>query len=185
MVNTGILKVNEDESSVLLDQERSTGYPAVRGKTCACAGTSKSRQRILQSWQSEATEDACQPEQLCNMDVDVDSDLQCPICLELYTYPIILPCSHVLCRSPCAEHLFDFNFIRCPVCRDKLLRQWRYIESLPRVIALENIIERYKKEQKKDKSEVAKSSASPQPKQTAVQAASNGSNEDLAKSLTY
>ena len=83
------------------------------------------------------------------MDVDVDNDLQCPICLELYTYPIILPCSHVLCRKPCAEHLFDFNFIRCPVCRDNCYVSGG-INSLPRVIALENIIERYKKESKKE-----------------------------------
>ncbi|XP_022346163.2 E3 ubiquitin-protein ligase Midline-1-like isoform X4 [Crassostrea virginica] len=75
--------------------------------------------------------------------MDVDSDLQCPICLELFSYPIILPCSHVLCRSPCAEHLFDFNFIRCPVCRDNCYVSGG-ISSLPRVIALENIIERYK-----------------------------------------
>ncbi|XP_056018091.1 E3 ubiquitin-protein ligase Midline-1-like isoform X3 [Ostrea edulis] len=75
--------------------------------------------------------------------MDVDCDLQCPICLELFSYPIILPCSHVLCRSPCAEHLFDFNFIRCPVCRDNCYVSGG-ISSLPRVIALENIIERYK-----------------------------------------
>lgn len=75
--------------------------------------------------------------------MEVDSDLQCPICLELFSYPIILPCSHVLCRSPCAEHLFDFNFIRCPVCRDNCYVSGG-IGSLPRVIALENIIERYK-----------------------------------------
>ncbi|XP_062600635.1 E3 ubiquitin-protein ligase Midline-1-like isoform X2 [Saccostrea cucullata] len=75
--------------------------------------------------------------------MEVDSDLQCPICLELFSYPIILPCSHVLCRSPCAEHLFDFNFIRCPVCRDNCYVSGG-ISSLPRVIALENIIERYK-----------------------------------------
>ena len=85
------------------------------------------------------------------MDVDVDNDLQCPICLELYTFPIILPCSHVLCRKPCAEHLFDFNFIRCPVCRDNCYVSGG-INSLPRVIALENIIERYKKERKKEPS---------------------------------
>lgn len=79
-------------------------------------------------------------------EMEVDSDLQCPICLELYSYPIILPCSHVLCRAPCAEQLFDFNFIRCPVCRDNCYVSGG-IGSLPRVIALENIIHRFKQKQ--------------------------------------
>lgn len=115
------------------------------------------------------------------MDVDVDNDLQCPICLELYTYPIILPCSHVLCRSPCAEHLFDFNFIRCPVCRDNCYISGG-IGSLPRVIALENIIERYKNEQKKEK---PKSSAASQSKQQPDTSSSQaGADENLAKSLS-
>lgn len=70
-------------------------------------------------------------------------ELECPICLDLYTYPIILPCSHVLCRSPCAENLFDFNFIRCPVCRDNCYVTGG-LGSLPKVLALENIIDKVK-----------------------------------------
>ena len=82
-----------------------------------------------------------------------ENDLQCPICLELFNYPIILPCSHVLCRSPCAEHLFDFNFIRCPVCRDNCYVSGG-INSLPRVIVLENIVQRYKQNQSQREKEV-------------------------------
>ncbi|XP_067659211.1 E3 ubiquitin-protein ligase Midline-1-like [Haliotis asinina] len=84
--------------------------------------------------------------------MEVDSDLQCPICLELFNYPIILPCSHILCRSPCAENLFDFDFIRCPVCRDNCYISGG-ISSLPRVITLENIIDKYKAERRKDREE--------------------------------
>ncbi|XP_045161107.1 E3 ubiquitin-protein ligase Midline-1-like isoform X2 [Mercenaria mercenaria] len=116
------------------------------------------------------------------MDVDVDNDLQCPICLELYTYPIILPCSHVLCRSPCAEQLFDFNFIRCPVCRDNCYVSGG-ISSLPRVIALENIIERYKSEQKKDASSSSTKTILKQTT-TSAQASHSDTNENLAKSLS-
>ncbi|VDH92520.1 midline 1 [Mytilus galloprovincialis] len=93
-----------------------------------------------------------------NIKMDVDDDLQCPVCLELYSYPIILPCSHVLCREPCAEHLFDFNFIRCPVCRDNCYVSGG-ISSLPRVLALENIICRYKEDQRKGEKEKQKSSS--------------------------
>ena len=120
------------------------------------------------------------------MDVDVDNDLQCPICLELYTYPIILPCSHVLCRTPCAEHLFDFNFIRCPVCRDNCYVSGG-ISSLPRVIALENIIERYKKEQKKGTSSPRPSSSAstnkPQMSQKGTQISNTSTSSNLTKTL--
>lgn len=75
--------------------------------------------------------------------MEVDGELQCPICLDLFTGPIILPCSHILCRRPCAENLFDDTFIRCPVCRDNCYITGG-IGSLPRVLALENIIEKYK-----------------------------------------
>ena len=49
------------------------------------------------------------------MDEYLVGELQCPVCLELLNWPIILPCSHVLCRDPCAERLFVHGFIRCPV----------------------------------------------------------------------
>ena len=80
--------------------------------------------------------------------MEVYNDLMCPICLEFFKHPVILPCSHVLCRSPCAEHLFDFNFIRCPVCRENCYVSGG-IGSLPRVIALESIIEKYRSERRK------------------------------------
>ena len=72
----------------------------------------------------------------------VAEELQCPICLELFHQPIILPCSHILCRAPCAERLFDNGFVRCPVCRDNCFVTGG-VQSLPRVISLENIIEHY------------------------------------------
>ena len=69
-------------------------------------------------------------------------ELHCPICLEFFSCPTILPCSHILCREPCAERLFDRGFVRCPVCRDNSFVSGG-VASLPRVISLENIIERY------------------------------------------
>ena len=70
-------------------------------------------------------------------------ELQCPVCLELFSCPVILPCSHVLCRSPCAERLLNHGFVRCPVCRDNSYIS-DGVQSLPRVISLENIISRLK-----------------------------------------
>eukprot|EP00918_Siedleckia_nematoides_P054876 GHVU01119821.1.p1 GENE.GHVU01119821.1~~GHVU01119821.1.p1 ORF type:complete len:609 (-),score=56.35 GHVU01119821.1:1770-3596(-) len=73
---------------------------------------------------------------------ELRDELVCPICLELFDHPIILPCSHVLCNSPCAERLFNNGFVRCPVCRDNSFVSGG-LDALPRVISLEHIIERY------------------------------------------
>ena len=75
--------------------------------------------------------------------MDLERDLRCPICLEFFSHPMILPCSHVLCRKPCAENLFSFSFIRCPVCRESCYVNGG-LETLPRVFALENIIDKFK-----------------------------------------
>lgn len=73
---------------------------------------------------------------------EILQELQCPICLEFYNYPVILPCAHILCRSPCAERLFgNGNFVKCPVCRDNSFVSGG-VSHLPRVISLENIIEK-------------------------------------------
>lgn len=98
---------------------------------------------------------------MCEIPLEAGNDLQCPICLELFKHPIILPCSHILCRSPCAENLFEFNCIRCPVCRDNCYVSGG-IGSLPRVIALESIIEKYRAERRKDGSKLQKQPKRPQ-----------------------
>jgi hypothetical protein len=79
----------------------------------------------------------------------VEDELRCPVCLELFTCPIILPCSHILCRTPCAERLFVRESIRCPVCRDNSLVTGG-VDSLPRVISLEHIIEQIRSQPTED-----------------------------------
>lgn len=52
----------------------------------------------------------------------IEDELTCCICLELFTVPVILPCSHNLCRQ-CALGLTDKGafgpqeYISCPHCR--------------------------------------------------------------------
>ncbi|XP_052760483.1 E3 ubiquitin-protein ligase Midline-1-like isoform X1 [Mya arenaria] len=164
-----------DLPDIRLSGNRRTDAQESRGHSSAFTRSHNHRHRKVTTASSNLNNSV-------TMDVDVDNDLQCPICLELYTYPIILPCSHVLCRSPCAEQLFDFNFIRCPVCRDNCYVSGG-ITSLPRVIALENIIERYKNEQKKGKNEKTTIPSTNQPKQQNP-AAQKDTSETLAKSLS-
>ena len=51
----------------------------------------------------------------------IDEQLQCAICIETYSDPKQLPCSHVYCKS-CLENLVERNqqeqpYITCPSCR--------------------------------------------------------------------
>lgn len=46
-----------------------------------------------------------------------DEELSCPICRDLFRDPVILTCSHSICRM-CVEQYWELKEFRaCPVCR--------------------------------------------------------------------
>eukprot|EP00755_Sulcionema_specki_P027026 Sspe_Gene.86996::Locus_57838_Transcript_1_1_Confidence_1.000_Length_624::g.86996::m.86996 len=82
-----------------------------------------------------------------------EEELTCPVCLEIFHDPVILPCSHNLCQD-CAIALLGFrknliccsrlwslctrNRLECPLCqRSTSLNP----HSLPRNLALRNLAE--------------------------------------------
>ncbi|XP_020900175.1 E3 ubiquitin-protein ligase TRIM9 [Exaiptasia diaphana] len=99
----------------------------------------------------------------------MEGELTCPICLELFKRPIVLPCSHNLCTN-CARRLLEprgsskawvdwavknreKNYkshlepdVKCPSCRQKIPVDPRGVDALPRNLILENVIERFKEE---------------------------------------
>lgn len=47
---------------------------------------------------------------------DVD-DLTCQVCRKIFSLPLRLPCSHAICKFPCAYKTLMYNFkLVCPVC---------------------------------------------------------------------
>ena len=42
--------------------------------------------------------------------------LECPVCMEFYKDPRLLPCSHTLCKT-CLDGVVNNSSITCPVCR--------------------------------------------------------------------
>ena len=41
---------------------------------------------------------------------------QCPVCLEVYVDPKVLPCDHSLCAG-CVQRLKQRSRIKCPLCK--------------------------------------------------------------------
>ncbi|KAJ3582036.1 hypothetical protein NHX12_015975 [Muraenolepis orangiensis] len=87
----------------------------------------------------------------------LEKQLSCPICLEMFTKPVvILPCQHNLCRG-CASDLYDsrnrYHYsggtFRCPTCRFEVSLDRHGVYGLQRNLLVENIIDLYKTQQEK------------------------------------
>uniref|UniRef100_A0A4W4GUJ9 E3 ubiquitin-protein ligase Midline-1 n=1 Tax=Electrophorus electricus TaxID=8005 RepID=A0A4W4GUJ9_ELEEL len=86
------------------------------------------------------------------MDV-LESELTCPICLELFEDPLLLPCAHSLCFN-CAHRILvshctssepaeSLGAFQCPTCRYVIaLSPHRGLDGLKRNVTLQNIIDR-------------------------------------------
>uniref|UniRef100_A0A4W6CHN1 Tripartite motif-containing protein 54 n=1 Tax=Lates calcarifer TaxID=8187 RepID=A0A4W6CHN1_LATCA len=94
----------------------------------------------------------------------LEKQLVCPICLEMFTKPVvILPCQHNLCRK-CANDIFQASNpylstrsgstvtsggrFRCPSCRHEVVLDRHGVYGLQRNLLVENIIDMYKQEPK-------------------------------------
>nr|XP_043897805.1 E3 ubiquitin-protein ligase TRIM63-like isoform X1 [Solea senegalensis] len=92
----------------------------------------------------------------------LEKQLICPICLEMFTKPVvILPCQHNLCRK-CANDIFQASNpylstrssstvtsggrFRCPSCRHEVVLDRHGVYGLQRNLLVENIIDMYKQD---------------------------------------
>ncbi|TKC34234.1 hypothetical protein EI555_002064 [Monodon monoceros] len=85
----------------------------------------------------------------------LESELTCPICLELFEDPLLLPCAHSLCFS-CAHRILvsscssgesvePITAFQCPTCRYVISLNHRGLDGLKRNVTLQNIIDRFQK----------------------------------------
>uniref|UniRef100_UPI00398F15A9 E3 ubiquitin-protein ligase Midline-1 isoform X1 n=2 Tax=Pristiophorus japonicus TaxID=55135 RepID=UPI00398F15A9 len=92
---------------------------------------------------------------LCLKMETLESELTCPICLELFEDPLLLPCAHSLCFS-CAHRILvshcasnesveSITAFQCPTCRYVIALNHRGLEGLKRNVTLQNIIDRFQK----------------------------------------
>ena len=73
------------------------------------------------------------------------SQLTCPICLDQYTDPRVLPCAHCYCKD-CIDHLpveleNGRYVVRCPTCRQPSELRERGASSLPVAFHINNLLE--------------------------------------------
>ncbi|XP_073248422.1 E3 ubiquitin-protein ligase TRIM9-like [Porites lutea] len=101
----------------------------------------------------------------------MELELTCPVCLDLFQRPVVLPCSHNLC-TPCARKILEPHGtpkawakwvkenrtpeykshldpnVKCPTCRQRIPVDPIGVDGLARNLILENVIERFKEERK-------------------------------------
>ncbi|XP_021379851.1 tripartite motif-containing protein 59-like isoform X2 [Mizuhopecten yessoensis] len=98
---------------------------------------------------------ACSKDQILTNQLDLEEDLTCSICLELYNDPVSLPCQHNFCRKCIHSHLHQKSDIHvhvlgaehgrfpCPNCRDYVELTETDIKKLPKNFALQNIVHKF------------------------------------------
>uniref|UniRef100_A0A3Q1GNI4 Tripartite motif-containing protein 54 n=1 Tax=Acanthochromis polyacanthus TaxID=80966 RepID=A0A3Q1GNI4_9TELE len=95
---------------------------------------------------------------------NLEKQLICPVCLELFSKPVvILPCQHNLCRK-CANDIFQSanplwqsrgsssivasgGRFRCPSCRHEVVLDRHGVFGLQRNLLVENIIDIYRQQE--------------------------------------
>ncbi|KAM9493454.1 zinc-binding protein A33 [Clarias gariepinus] len=71
-----------------------------------------------------------------------EEDLLCPVCCDIFSDPVLLPCSHSFCRS-CLQNFWERSLFRsCPVCRRRVSKK-----QAPSNLALRNLCEAFKQTQ--------------------------------------
>ncbi|XP_066541685.1 nuclear factor 7, ovary-like [Hoplias malabaricus] len=70
-----------------------------------------------------------------------EEDFSCPVCCDIFKDPVVLLCSHSVCKA-CLQRFWETNESReCPICRRRST-----LINLPLNLALKNLCESYLKE---------------------------------------
>ncbi|KAK2861677.1 hypothetical protein Q5P01_001210 [Channa striata] len=65
-------------------------------------------------------------------------DLSCPVCCDIFTNPVLLPCSHSFCRDCVQKWWREKQICECPVCKTKQI-----LRELTVNLALKNLCETF------------------------------------------
>nr|XP_055035207.1 E3 ubiquitin-protein ligase TRIM35-like [Misgurnus anguillicaudatus] len=78
-----------------------------------------------------------------------EEDLSCPVCCDIFTNPVLLSCSHSICKD-CIQRFWESKVTKdCPVCRRRSSK-----DDPPLNLALKNLCETFLKEKSQRSSSV-------------------------------
>ena len=84
--------------------------------------------------------------------VQLEEELQCPVCLEQYKDPKILPCHHSFCRECLGKTPLELvegrrDLLKCPTCRKPVQLPNGGVSALPPSFFINNLLELHRKVQ--------------------------------------
>ena len=69
--------------------------------------------------------------------------LECPICLETFQSPRMLPCQHSFCVEPCLKGIVNLTrkSIQCAICRKVHDLPQEGLDGIPKNLLLQDLLE--------------------------------------------
>lgn len=73
----------------------------------------------------------------------IQQRLTCPVCLDRYKQPKLLPCQHTFCLHPCLTNLYDRTSrkVKCPECRSLHNVPMNGVDSFPNNITIQRFLD--------------------------------------------
>ncbi|XP_062391268.1 E3 ubiquitin-protein ligase TRIM35-like [Sardina pilchardus] len=78
----------------------------------------------------------------------LEEDYSCPVCFEIFKDPVLLSCSHTVCKVCLQQFWESKGFRECPICRTRLSS-----DSPPRNLVLKNLCETFLQQKSQRSSE--------------------------------